>query len=616
MGPGAGRTPHAGAESPIRIDRFVLHDLLGVGGSASVYSATDLRDGARVALKVLSVESAGHADRRAAFLREAEAAAAVAHPGAIRVLSSGEGDPGGTPTRPWIAMELLTGATLSTRVRDRGPLSPADALVLAAGLLRVLEAAHRAGVVHRDVTPANVMLGADPHEAVEPASVRLIDFGLAAAPGERAVDGELDVLGNPHYLSPEHARGLPVREAGDLYQLGGLLHFALTGAPPFLGDEPLATMRAHVSAEPTPPSLLAPGLPEELDAVVLRALQKDPAARFASAAEMLLAVEHARAALRRVRATSFVDAAPDAARIHLAEAPIIHESVTDRLPILRPPAPRTRAQRVEDRKQARIRARREEPGRTRRGGVPLGIAGVAVFAAALGLAATATLQSGIAPGIASSSRTPAAPPRPAATAPPSDVPTLPAPNEPAAPAARVVMPAVVGLSLADARERLEELGLRIGGIAKDPSARAADTVLASSEDDGAELARGSEVRLTVASGANWIPSVAGMTGQQARAALLDAGFLAALAETPAPTGGGTGGPGTGDPGSGTPTPEPGSPQPGTGETPPAPDWSDLIHHTTPEAGVLAPLGSTITLVARARTQPDPAPPGAAPPPAR
>jgi len=141
-------------------------------------------------------------------------------------------------------------------------------------------------------------------------------------------------------------------------------------------------------------------------------------------------------------------------------------------------------------------------------------------------------------------------------------------------------------------------------------------VLASSEDDGAELARGSEVRLTVASGANWIPSVAGMTGQQARAALLDAGFLAALAETPAPTGGGTGGPGTGDPGSGTPTPEPGSPQPGTGETPPAPDWSDLIHHTTPEAGVLAPLGSTITLVARARTQPDPAPPGAAPPPAR
>ncbi|MBN9612401.1 MAG: PASTA domain-containing protein, partial [Actinobacteria bacterium] len=177
---------------------------------------------------------------------------------------------------------------------------------------------------------------------------------------------------------------------------------------------------------------------------------------------------------------------------------------------------------------------------------------------------------------------------------------------------RVTMPAVLGLSLEEARAHLEKQGLRVGEISSSPSPRAADTVLAGSENEGTELARDSEVSLTVASGANRIPDVAGMTGQQARSALLNAGFIAVLSETPAPADGATGEPDNGsDSGTGVGTAEPGGE-----EAQPAPEWSDLIHHSTPSAGTVIPLGSTITLVARPRAPTDPAPPGGTPPPAQ
>lgn len=621
----AGSASHGDEARPPRLEDFELRGLLGAGGSASVFAALDRRDGTHVALKLLDAEAAHHPDRRAALLREAELAASVRHPGAIRVVASGASAPNGRQPRAWIAMELVRGVSLGDRVRKRGPLAPPEALALAERLLEVLDAAHRAGVVHRDVTPTNVMLGADPASALGVGDVRLIDFGLAAEPGAAAVEGGTGVLGNPFYLSPEHARGLPVHESGDLYQLGGVLHFALTGAPPFPGEDRVAVMRAHVSAAATPPSLLVPGLPRDVDALVLRALRKDPSARFGSAHEMLSAVAAARARLEqlgeqyRAGAAGAPGGAPDGAPagtpggspIAATVLPSVHESVTDRLPIIAPSAPRggARSTAGRERRQPRPRDDRGARAGARRGALPLGIAGLAVFAAALGLAVATTLQSGIAPGIASSSRTPVASPPPAAAAPRAGAPVVVPPRDRTREAAPVTMPAVLGLSLAEARARIEKRGLRIGEVTRDPSPRAADTVLASSETDGAELARGSEVRVTVASGSNRIPSVAGMTGQQARTALLSAGFIAVLSETPAP---GERGPGGGEPGTGSP--EPNAPQPG-GETPPAPDWSDLVDHTTPGAGTLAPLGSTITLVTRAGTQPDPVPPAGSPQPA-
>ncbi|MBN9613801.1 MAG: protein kinase, partial [Actinobacteria bacterium] len=168
----AGTALRASTAVAHRVGDFELTDVLGTGGSASVYAATDLRDGTRVALKILDVEAARHADHRTAFLREAALAAAVRHPGAIRIHESGESAPSDTPPRAWIAMELLPGTTLGAHVREHGPLTPTDALALAATLLEVLRASHRAGGVHRDVTPANVMLGADPATRLDPAGVR------------------------------------------------------------------------------------------------------------------------------------------------------------------------------------------------------------------------------------------------------------------------------------------------------------------------------------------------------------------------------------------------------------------------------------------------------------
>ncbi|MCS5722509.1 serine/threonine protein kinase, partial [Herbiconiux sp. CPCC 203406] len=311
--------------------RYRLLELLGTGGSASVFSALDTETGGAVALKILHPHLSRSDAARTAFFREARAAEPLRHPNIVRVLGMGVHETGGDP-QAWIALEHAPGTTLAEEVERDGPLTLTDALALADGVLSALDHAHAAGLVHRDVSPSNIIIARDRRGALRPSGVRLVDFGLADAAGRPAVGRDLlrtpdpapeaaaapraapapagsstpdaattppsdatpGVLGNVNYLSPEQARGDPVDARGDLYQLGAVLHLAVVGTPPFVRADARSTMLAHLQAPPPVISVVRPGTPRAVDRLVVRALLKDPATRFPTAAAMQVAVRAAR----------------------------------------------------------------------------------------------------------------------------------------------------------------------------------------------------------------------------------------------------------------------------------------------------------------------------------
>ncbi|WP_291037602.1 PASTA domain-containing protein [Herbiconiux sp.] len=305
--------------------RYRLVELLGTGGSASVFRALDTETGGAVALKILHPHLSRSDAARTAFFREARAAEPLRHPNIVRVLGMGVHETGGDP-QAWIALEHAAGTTLAEEVERDGPLTLTDALALADGVLSALDHAHAAGLAHRDVSPSNIIIARDRRGALRPSGVRLVDFGLADAAGRPAVGRDLlrtpdpvaaiapdsapeaaltpatepppdaapGVLGNVNYLSPEQARGDPVDGRGDLYQLGAVLHLALVGTPPFVRADARSTMLAHLQAPPPVISVVRPGTPRAVDRLVVRALLKDPTTRFQSAAEMQVAVRAAR----------------------------------------------------------------------------------------------------------------------------------------------------------------------------------------------------------------------------------------------------------------------------------------------------------------------------------
>lgn len=276
--------------------RFRLGDLLGVGGSASVFEAVDVDDPASgpVAVKLLHPHLCDSPEARADFLREAEVARTVRHENLTRVHAAGVHEAAGVWT-PWLAVELVAGGSVAERVRERGPLDVLESVAVTRGVLAALGALHAAGYVHRDVTPGNVLL-AGPRSAapvggvLTAADVRLADFGTADASGRvalaRAGGG---VVGTAAFISPEQAAGLPVRAAADLYQAGALLYFMLTGQPPFPRATPAQVVDAHLSAPPPVPSALARDA-RPLDRIVTRAMTKTPARRFRDAEEFSVAL--------------------------------------------------------------------------------------------------------------------------------------------------------------------------------------------------------------------------------------------------------------------------------------------------------------------------------------
>ena len=251
--------------------RYTLVDVLGSGGMATVWRATDEVLDREVAVKMLSPQLAADWAFRDRFAREAKHAAALSHPRLVTVYDCGED--GATP---YIVMELVAGPTLRQVLDDAGRLAPDDAIGIAAAVCEALEAAHQAGLVHRDIKPANIVLS--------PAGVKVLDFGIARLEGAAGGTRTLAVLGTAAYLAPEVASGRPACPRSDLYSLGCVLFEMLTGMPPFTGDADVAVAYRHVHDDPGPPSALRPGLPGQLDWVTTQLLAKRPDERPPDAA--------------------------------------------------------------------------------------------------------------------------------------------------------------------------------------------------------------------------------------------------------------------------------------------------------------------------------------------
>ena len=283
--------------------RYRLLSRLGSGGMAEVWAAEDTELGRQVALKLLHSRLAADQDFVERFRREASAAAGLQHPNVVSVYDRGESQ--GTY---YIAMEYLRGSSLKDLVR-RGPLEPRYAVELVVQVLKAARFAHRNGIIHRDLKPHNVMLD-------DEGRVKVTDFGIARA-GASDMTETGSVMGTAQYLSPEQAQGHAVTASSDLYSIGVMLFELLTGRVPFEGESPVTIALRHVSEAPPAPSQLNPAVPPALDAVVLRALAKEPRERFADADEFVAALTAAVTAPQDV--TQITRIAPAAAYVPARE---------------------------------------------------------------------------------------------------------------------------------------------------------------------------------------------------------------------------------------------------------------------------------------------------------
>src|SRR5467141_1501136 len=257
------------------ISHFELREALGAGGMGVVYRADDTRLGRVVALKFLLPHYNLDASAKARFLREAHAAAALDHPNLCTIYEVGTSEEG----RLFLAMALYQGETLRARLTRDGSILVRESLEIARQIAEGLQAAHAAGIVHRDLKPGNVMLLPD-------GTVRILDFGLAKA-RDQSISETGAHFGTVSYMSPEQVQGDKVDGRADLWALGVLMYEMLTGRKPFNGDEEVAVALAILHDEPELLSTHRAGVSPALEDLVLRLLQKDPAKRHDSAAELL-----------------------------------------------------------------------------------------------------------------------------------------------------------------------------------------------------------------------------------------------------------------------------------------------------------------------------------------
>ncbi|TFV85712.1 Stk1 family PASTA domain-containing Ser/Thr kinase [Blastococcus sp. CT_GayMR16] len=444
-------------------ERYEIGGVLGRGGMAEVHRGRDLRLGREVAVKVLRSDLARDPSFQVRFRREAQAAASLNHPAIVAVYDTGE-DRTPIGATPYIVMEYVEGETLRDVIRREGHLSPERAMELAADICGALDFSHRNGIVHRDVKPGNVMI-------TPQGTVKVMDFGIARAVSDSAatMTSTAAVIGTAQYLSPEQARGESVDARSDVYSMGCLLYELVTGAPPFSGDSPVAVAYQHVREDPRLPSSINPQVPAELDAILLKAMSKNPANRYQSAAEM-------RNDLLRALAGQRVEATPvmgDAEKTTILSAT---------------PGGYGGGYSDEDRwddedEQARRRKRKI-------------IAIVAVLAVLL-------LGGAIAAAIALSGD----------DAPPAT--------------SQVQVPPLVNVERTAAEKAITDAGLTVGTVDVAASATVPEgSVVSSDPSSGASVDKGSAVNLVVSGGPNTVevPSVIGLTEDRARDTLDRAGF--------------------------------------------------------------------------------------------
>ena len=296
-------------------DRYELGEVIGRGGMAEVRRGRDRRLGRVVAVKMLRVDHTADATFQARFRREAQSAASLNHRHIVAVYDTGE-DVFDGHRIPYIVMEHVEGRTLRELLHEQARFTPERSIEIVSSVLEALEYSHRAGIVHRDIKPGNVMITGS-------GDVKVMDFGIARSLADSGVTltQTAAVVGTAQYISPEQARGEQADARSDLYATGCVLYEMLTGRPPFVGESLVSVAVSHVREMPTPPSALEPSLPRDIDAIVMKSLAKDRLERYQSAFEM-------RADLERAAAGLPVAAAHDtsAATQLIAAAPVGYDS--------------------------------------------------------------------------------------------------------------------------------------------------------------------------------------------------------------------------------------------------------------------------------------------------
>ena len=263
--------------------RYEVGEMLGRGGMADVRKGTDVRLGRTVAIKRLRTDLASDNTFQARFRREAQSAASLNHHAIVSVYDTGEemATDGSNVAQPYIVMEYVAGRTLRDIVREGRKILPERALEITSDVLGALDYSHRAGIIHRDIKPGNVML-------TPTGAVKVMDFGIARAVSDASstMTQTAAVVGTAQYLSPEQARGETVDARSDVYSTGCLLYELLTGRPPFVGDSPVSVAYQHVREQAPAPSTLDEDLTPEVDSIVMKALAKSVTDRYPSAAAM------------------------------------------------------------------------------------------------------------------------------------------------------------------------------------------------------------------------------------------------------------------------------------------------------------------------------------------
>ena len=445
-------------------ERYEIGGVLGRGGMAEVHRGRDLRLGREVAVKVLRQDLARDPSSQVRFRREAQAAASLNHPAIVAVYDTGE-DRTASGATPYIVMEYVEGDTLRDVLRREGRLSPERAMSLTADICAALDFSHRNGIVHRDVKPGNVMI-------TPQGTVKVMDFGIARAVSDSAatMTSTAAVIGTAQYLSPEQARGEGVDARSDVYSAGCLLYELVTGTPPFTGDSPVAVAYQHVREDPRTPSSINPEIPPELDAILLKAMSKNPANRYQSAADM-------RADLLRAVAGQRVEATPvmsDAEKTTIIGAT---------------PGGYGYADDWDDDDQADRKRKRNRI-------IALVVAVLVLIGGAVGIAIA--LSGG---------------------------------NDDPPPVAQVTMPQLTGLTQADAEAAIVKEGLRVGTVSQQTSTEPEKgTVLSSDPAANEKVDPETTVDLVVGGGPNTlaVPNVVGQDQDEASSRLQSAGFTGAI----------------------------------------------------------------------------------------
>jgi eukaryotic-like serine/threonine-protein kinase len=444
-------------------ERYELGEVLGYGGMSEVHRGLDTRLGRDVAVKVLRADLARDPQFQMRFRREAQNAAALNHPAIVAVYDTGEVQSEFGPL-PYIVMEYVDGQTLREIVKTTGPMTQQKVIEVMADVCAALDFSHRHQIIHRDVKPANIMIN-------RAGAVKVMDFGIARALGEgQNVTQTAAVIGTAQYLSPEQARGEAVDARSDVYAAGCVLYELLTGEPPFTGDTPVAVAYQHVREDPKSPSQVNPQVPPALDAVVLKALSKNPANRYQSAQEMRT----------------------DLVRVRSGQAPLAPSVMSEDERTAMMAAPATGPTR-------RINGRHATPPSgayyddepPRRTGRIIGIvAAVVVVLGLIGFVAYQVLSG------------------------------------PAAPKT-VAVPTVAGQTQQDAQNAIIAAGFTVGKVTQQQSSLAdKGKVLATDPTAGTTLVQRAAVNLTVGSGpaAVPVPTLVGKTTDEAKAALAQFGL--------------------------------------------------------------------------------------------